>query len=292
MNFTHASDIILFSNYFGRILIMLQLYWSIAAVIDFLIVYNLNLVNSAWDFWIPLLMHIGILALLCGIHFVFIVLYSLVVDRNKEVRNIHNSHRAVLLYTLKLYFQLAQVKIRATGVDKVPDDGKFLFVGNHISSYDPMVALWTLRKKNLAFVSKKENLYIKFGGKYIHKAGCLGLDRENNREAVKTINEAAKRITDGVSAMGIYPEGWVNKTGEGLLTFRNGSFKIAKKAKVPIVIGVMNNTRSIDKNRFRRRTEVRFNIVDVIPYEAIADLKTSEISEMVYEKIYNALEKK
>lgn len=292
MNFTHASDIILFSNYFGRILIMLQLYWSIAAVIDFLIVYNLNLVNSAWDFWIPLLMHVGILALLCGIHFVFIVLYSLVVDRNKEVRNIHNSHRAVLLYTVKLYFQLAQVKIRATGVDKVPDDGKFLFVGNHISSYDPMVALWTLRKKNLAFVSKKENLYIKFGGKYIHKAGCLGLDRENNREAVKTINEAARRITDGVSAMGIYPEGWVNKTGEGLLTFRNGSFKIAKKAKVPIVIGVMNNTRSIDKNRFRRRTEVHFNIVDVIPYEAIADLKTSEISEMVYEKIYNALEKK
>lgn len=271
---------------------MLQLYWSIAAVIDFLIVYNLNLVNSAWDFWIPLLLHVGILALLCGIHFVFIVLYSLVVDRNKEVTNIHNSHRAVLLYTLKLYFQLAQVKIRVTGVDKVPDDGKFLFVGNHISSYDPMVALWTLRKKNLAFVSKKENLYIKFGGKYIHKAGCLGLDRENNREAVKTINEAAKRITDGVSAMGIYPEGWVNKTGEGLLTFRNGSFKIAKKAKVPIVIGVVNNTRSIDKNRFRRRTEVRFNIVDVIPYEEIADLKTSEISEMVHEKIYNALEKK
>lgn len=271
---------------------MLQLYWSIAAVFDFLIVYNLNLVNSVWDFWIPLLMHVGILAVMCALHFIFIVLYSLVVDRNKEVKNIRNSHRAVLLYTLKLYFQLAQVKIKVTGVEKVPDDGKFLFVGNHISSYDPMIALWTLRKKNLAFVSKKENLYIKFGGKYIHKAGCLGLDRENNREAVKTINEAARRITDGVSAMGIYPEGWVNKTGEGLLPFRNGSFKVAKKAKVPIVVGVINNTRSIDKNRFRRKTEIRFNIIEVIPYEKIADLKTSEISDMVYEKIYNALEKK
>ena len=271
---------------------MLQLYWSIAAVIDFLIVYKFNLVDSGWDFWIPILIHVGILALMCALHFVFIVLYSLVVNRDKEVTDIHNSHRAVLLYTLKLYFQLAQVKIHTTGIEKVPDDGKFLFVGNHLSSYDPMVALWTLRKKNLAFVSKKENLYIKFGGKYIHKAGCIGLDRDNNREAVKTINEAARRITDGVSAIGIYPEGWVNKTGEGLLPFRNGAFKIAKKAKVPIVIGVINNTRSIDKNRFRRRTEIRFNIIDVIPYEDIADLKTSEISEIVYDKIYNALEKK
>ena len=271
---------------------MLQLYWSIAAVIDFLIVYKFELMDSVWDFWIPILIHVGILALMCALHFIFIVLYSLVVNRDKEVKNIHNSHRAVLLYTLKLYFQLAQVKIRTTGIEKVPDDGKFLFVGNHLSSYDPMVALWTLRKKNLAFVSKKENLYIKFGGKYIHKAGCIGLDRDNNREAVKTINEAARRITDGVSAMGIYPEGWVNKTGEGLLPFRPGSFKIAKKAKVPIVVGVINNTRSIDKNRFRRRTEIRFNIVDVIPYEDIAELKTTEISDMVYNKIYNALEKK
>lgn len=271
---------------------MLQLYWSIAAIIDALIVCKFDLVNSAWDFWIPLLLHIGILALICGIHFLFIIVYSFVVDKNKEVTNIHNTHRLVLLYSLKLYFQLAQVTIRVTGAEKVPDDGKFLFVGNHISSYDPMVALWTLRKKNLAFVSKKENLDIKFGGKYIHKSGCIGLDRDNAREAVKTINEAARRITDGISAMGIYPEGWVNKTGEGLLPFRNGSFKIAKKAKVPIVVGVMNNTRSIDKNRFRRRTEIRFNIVDVIPYEKIADLKTNQISEIVYEKIYNALEKK
>lgn len=271
---------------------MLQLYWLIAAVVDFLIVYKFNLMGSGWDFWIPLLLHIGILALLCGIHFIFIILYSFVVNKDKEVKNIHNTHRLVLLYSLKLYFQLAQVRIRVTGIEKVPDDGKFLFVGNHISSYDPMIALWTLRKKNLAFVSKKENLDIRFGGKYIHKAGCIGIDRDNAREAVKTINEAARRITDGVSPMGIYPEGWVNKTGEGLLPFRNGSFKIAKKAKVPIVIGVMNNTRSIDKNRFRRRTEVRFNIVDVIPYEDIENLKTNQISEIVYEKIYNALEKK
>lgn len=270
---------------------MLEVYWSIAALIDFLLVYNFMPLDSAWT-WVAIIpIHIIILALLCGLHLLFLIVYSFTADR-KDVTNIHNSYRFLLLCSLRLYFQVAGVVIKATGVEKVPDDGKFLFVGNHISSYDPMVALWTLRKKNLAFVSKKENLDIKFGGKYIRKSGCIGLNRDNNREAAKAIDAAVKNITDGVCAMGIYPEGWVNKTGEGLLPFRNGSFKVAKKAKVPIVIGVINNTRSIDKNRFRRRTEIRFNIIDVIPYEKIADLKTSEISEMVYEKIYNALEKK
>ena len=270
---------------------MLQIYWLIAALIDFLIIYNLMPVSSVWTWVAVIPMHVLILAILCGLHLLFIIVFSFAIDED-DVTDIHNIYRTLLLCSLKLYFQLAGVKIKASGVEKVPDDGKFLFVGNHISSYDPMVALWTLRKKNLAFVSKKENLQIKFGGKYIRKSGCVGLDRDNNREAVKAINAAAKNITDGVCAMGIYPEGFVNKTGEGLLPFRNGSFKIAKKAKVPIVIGVVNNTRSIDKNRFRRRTEIRFNIIEVIPYEKIADLKTREISEMVYDKIYNALEKK
>ncbi len=270
---------------------MLQLYWSIAALIDLLIVYSFMPLSSVWTWVAVIPMHVVILAILSGLHLLFLIVFSYTADK-EDVTNIHNIYRVLLLYSLKLYFQLAGVKIKATGVEKVPDDGKFLFVGNHISSYDPMVALWTLRKKNLAFVSKKENLQIKFGGKYIRKSGCIGLDRDNNREAVKAINAAVKNITDGVCAMGIYPEGWVNKTGEGLLPFRNGSFKIAKKAKVPIVVAVVNNTREIDKNRFRRRTEIRFNIVDVIPYEDIANLKTSEISEMVYEKMYNALEKK
>lgn len=271
---------------------MLQLYWLISALIDVGIVLKFNLVDSVWDIIPAILLHVFILALMCGLHLLLVILYSFTADCKKEVTNIHNSYRWILLYSLKLYFQLAQVKIKATGLEKIPEDDKFLFVGNHISSYDPMVAMWTLRKKNLAFVSKKENLEIKFGGKYIYKSGCVGLDRDNNREAVKAINKAAQNITEGISSMGIYPEGWVNKTGEGLLPFRNGAFKIAKKAKVPIVVAVIANTREIDKNRFLRKTVISFRIVEVIPYEKIATMKTNEISDMVYDIMYNALERK
>ena len=119
-------------------------------------------------------------------------------------------------------------------------------------------------------------------GKYLAKSGCVGLDRENDREAVKAINKAADNIKNGVCAMGIYPEGYVNKNPGTLLPFRNGAFKIAKKAKVPIVVAVVRNTREANKNMFKRHSDVYLKIIKVIPYDDIANLKTNEIGDIVY----------
>lgn len=82
----------------------------------------------------------------------------------------------------------------------------------------------------------------------MHMCFCLPLDREDNRAAVKTINEAVELLDENVVSMGIYPEGQTNKTEEPLLPFRNGAFKIAQKAKVPIVVCVIENTEKILKN--------------------------------------------
>ncbi len=271
---------------------MLQFYCVLSAIADFCVIYFGNCINSIWDIWKPAILFVVFLAVLLATHLGLFVLWSLAVDKDKRVTDIHNSHRRFMLVSLHLFFQLVRVKVHVRGAEKIPDDGKFLFVGNHISSYDPLITLLTLRKKNLAFVSKKENLQVKFAGAYIHKAGCIGLDRENNREAVKAINAAAQNITEGVCAMGIYPEGWVNKTVEGLLPFRNGAFKIAQKAKVPMVIATIANTRKIEPNiKKLRRTDVYLEIVDVIPYENFAELKTNEIGNTVYDIMLNALNK-
>ncbi len=88
----------------------------------------------------------------------------------------------------------------------------------------------------------------------------------------------------------IHTEGTVNKSAKGLLPFRNGAFKIAKKAKVPIVVAVIANTRKINENLLNRRTHVYLKILDVIPYEEIAGLKTNEIGEKVSVIMLKALE--
>ena len=40
---------------------------------------------------------------------------------------------------------------------------------------------------------------------------------------------------------------------------------------------------------FRRHSNVYLKILDVIPYEKIADLKTNEIGEMVYKMMVNEI---
>ena len=61
----------------------------------------------------------------------------------------------------------------------------------------------------------------------------LTLDRENAREAIKSIREGADNIKEGYS-MAIFPEGTRSKDGK-LREFKKGSLKLATMAKAPIV---------------------------------------------------------
>ena len=269
---------------------MLWIYLLLSAAADAAITYFGSLISSPADIWKPILLFVALFIGFVLLHFIVFLLFILTADTKKELKTIHNPYRGFMIASLKLFFKLENVKVHLEGADKIPDDGKFLFLSNHISMYDPIIAITYLADKNIGFVSKKENIAIPFAGKYMLKSGCVGLDRENAREAVKAINQAADYITDGVCAMGIYPEGMVNKSAKGLLPFRNGAFKIAKKAKVPLVVSVISNTRQINENILRRRTHIYLKIVDVIPYGEIADMKTNEIGEKVREIMLSGLE--
>ena len=269
---------------------MFWIYLILSAAADTAIVLGCRLVNSPVDFWKPIIIFIGLFIGFILLHVLAFILFSLTASKTEKTKNIHNFHRWFMIKSLRLFFHLEKVKIHVEGKDKIPDDGQFLFVCNHISMYDPIITITELADKNIGFVSKKENIAVPFAGQYMLKSGCIALDRENTREAVKAINSAADNITNGVCAMGIYPEGMVNKSAKGLLPFRNGAFKIAKKAKVPIVVAVISNTRQINENLLKRRTHIYLKILDVIPYEEIAELKTNEIGEKVSTIMLNGLE--
>ena len=66
--------------------------------------------------------------------------------------------------------------------------------------------------------------------------GCLFLDRKDLKAGLKTILEAIGEIKKGNSLV-IYPEGTRNRNEDGfsLLEFKEGSMKIAEKAKCLIL---------------------------------------------------------
>ena len=159
---------------------------------------------------------------------------------------------------------LLRVRMNVTGREKIPRDTRFLLVCNHRTIFDPVLTMAELSEFTLAFISKKENFKIPIVNKLMHMCFCLPLDRNDNRAAVRTINEAVELLDDNVVSMGIYPEGATNKTEEPLMPFRNGAFKIAQKAKVPIVVCVIENTEKILKNFPWQPTTVNLKVLELL----------------------------
>lgn len=171
----------------------------------------------------------------------------------------------------------AGVRVHITGQEKLPD-GPFLFVSNHRSMFDPLTVMGWLDKYNISFVSKPSNLVLPVAGITARHAGFLAIDRENNREALKTILQAADYLKRGVCNIGIYPEGTRSKTRE-MLPFHAGSFKIAQKAGVPVAVACTHGTENVKKRLFLRPTPVYIDILAVIDAERVKAMGTNDLAE-------------
>ena len=137
------------------------------------------------------------------------------------------------------------------------------------------------RKTPTTIITKPENLRIPIAGTMIYRANFLPINREDPREAMRTVQAAAKLLENDVVSVGVYPEGTRNRTPEaGLLPFHNGVFKIAQKAKAPLVVATVQGAETIRKNLPWRHTDVTLHICEVIPTEELGG-STAALSERV-----------
>lgn len=221
---------------------------------------------------------LGIVAVLAAL-FILIAVISLFADRNKQYDKESKFFRFVLTYSTAIARVLIRIRLDVRGMDKVPE-GRFLLVSNHRSKFDPILTWLVFRKQHIAFISKFSNFKVPIYGRIIRKCCFMGIDRENPREALKTINQSVKLLQNDEVSVGVYPEGTRNYES-GLLPFHNAVFKIAVKAKVPIVILTVRNTEDIQHNFPLRRSRVRMDVCEVMPAEKVVNMKTSAIGEYV-----------
>ena len=225
-----------------------------------------------------LLLFVGAFLGLLLLHVLVLALASLFVDKKNPNPKFFPFYRKLIILSVGPMLQAGRVRVELVGAEKLPAGG-FLLVGNHRSDFDPITAMWALRKRGLTFVTKKENVDIPVGGRIIVGSGCLSLDRSDDKQGLMVIRQAVRRIRAG-DAIGIYPEGTRSKTGE-LLPFRVGCFKAAQWAKCPLVVLKVENSELVEKNFLRRKTTVRLTVKAVLPYDEIADMDTAEIGERV-----------
>ena len=231
-----------------------------------------------------LLLFVGALVGLLLLHVLVLVIASLFVNKKDPDPKHFSFYRKLLVASIAPLLEIGRVRVELIGEDKLPEGG-FLLVGNHRSDFDPITAMYALRKRGLTFVTKKENVDIPVGGALIVGSGCLSLDRSDDKQGLLVIRQVVRRIRAG-EAIGIYPEGTRSKTGE-LLPFRVGCFKAAQWAKCPLAVLKVEDSELVGKNFLRRRTTVRLTVKAVLPYDEIAELDTTEIGERVREILEN-----
>ena len=214
---------------------------------------------------------------------------SLCIDVHKPVKRVHHGFRRVLVETVELILILGRVKIRAAGLEQVDRTKPFLLTANHRSNFDPFIALKLFKGTDIVYICKPSIFQIPIAGGFAHMSGFLSLNREDNREGLKTILRAVDILKNEQTAVAVYPEGTRNKTEPGLLPFRAGAFAMARRAHVPVVVAFTKHTEDIAHRFFLHRTVVDFTVADVLPADQIAQMQTHEISDAVRERMESCM---
>ena len=162
-----------------------------------------------------------------------------------EARN--KSSLAIVKWGLKVIGFISGVKLEVNGLDNIPDDQAVLFVGNHISFFD-IIVTYPLMKRPTGYIAKKEIRKVPFLSWWMYFVNCIFLDRKNPRQGLKSVLEASEKIKNGTSIF-LFPEGTRSKDGK-LAEFKDGGFKIATKAKAPIIPIGIQGTSDILENHF------------------------------------------
>ena len=235
-------------------------------------------------------------AVFCGFYLVFLLLaflilwlFSVAVDMDKPQEEDSKLYRSVMYLYIEALITLVGLKMEVAGLEKTPKDGRFLLVCNHQNESDPGILLHYFKKSQLAFVSKKENRTMIVVGPFMHKILCQLVNRENDREALKTILKCIQLIREDKASIGAFPEGGI-LIKDKLSHFRSGIFKIAQKTGVPIVVCTLKGTSDLFINmRKLKRTHVRLHLVDVIPAEEVKGANTVELGERIYQMMLEDL---
>ena len=219
----------------------------------------------------------------------FLVVACLVVDLEKEQQSDSKFYRTMVHLYIDLVVTLGRVELRTEGLEKIPADGRFMLVCNHICDVDSAVILKCFPKSQLAFIGKKETKDMPFVGPCMHKMMCQFINRENDREALKTILRCIQLLKDDQVSIAVFPEGYVSMDGR-VRHFRSGVFKIAQKAGVPIVVCTVRNTKHVLQDVLHlRKTWAQLHLVDVIDAETAKATPTVEMAEKVYEMMISDL---
>ncbi len=144
----------------------------------------------------------------------------------------HGPGEAILKWWSRGLLEVAEIRVRAEGVEAVAGDWPRVYCCNHASFVD-IWAIFTTLPGALRFVAKRELFRIPVFGTGLRVTGQIPIDRAKRRQAFSAYERAAAAIRGGKSAV-VFAEGTRSRDGS-LQPFKKGPFVLAIAAQVPVV---------------------------------------------------------
>ena len=255
----------------------------VAAVISVLICGCTGAFAELRWLWVLPVSWLGIVLGVILAVFLMVLIMCRLVDLEKEEEEDNAFYRFILYLIADAAHTVLQVRVHAEGLEKVPAEGRVLLVCNHLDNVDPVIIMHQVKKmQKLAFIAKREVATMFVVGKFMHKLLCQRINRENDREALKTILKCIDILKKDKASIAVFPEGGI-RGGNVLHPFRHGVFKIALRTKVPVVVCTLWGTQDIVHNGLRLKpTDVDFHVLGVVQPEEYAGMTAVDLGQRVH----------
>lgn len=252
-------------------------------LIFFIIMISFIVLMSLWmsGWWILLWIAIGIIAayLVTAILIVLLIYITYPLSISSKFKNAF--YRSAANAALSL---TCNVHVKVINKEKIPKDGPLVIYANHKSYADPLILIQAISRPS-GFTPKSTLFRLPVIRRILESLGCMPVYRDDTRKTAIALVEAIKRVEDG-HVMFVFPEGGrKNREQDKVIQTRAGAFKLAYKSKATILPMTINGNSLIAKRAPFLPTRVKVVVHDPIDYETYKDLNTSEIADIVQQKI-------
>lgn len=192
-----------------------------------------------------------------------------------------------IAHIMKLAVGASNVTLEVTGTEHIPREGGFMLYGNHQGMFD-VVAIAVSSPRPLGCVYKKEIHSVPLLKQVYACTNSFAMDREDARQSLTVIQKVTQEVKNGRAYL-IFPEGTRSKQRNIMGSFHAGSFRCAIKAKCPVVpFALVDSFRVLDE-KGSAPLRVQLHYLPPIPYEEYQGMKTTELAQLVKDRIQQAI---
>ena len=180
------------------------------------------------------------------------------------------------------------ITIEVENPENIPEQDGCVYISNHQGYADIIALIVALDGRQLGFIAKDSLEKVPYLGKWIKLIRGLFIKRGDNREALKSMREGIELVKNGYN-LAIFPEG-TRSRGPKMGKFKAGSFKLATKAKAPIVpVSISGSYKCFEEKGYHQPATIKVMFHPPIETKDLSRQDIMDIEKEIPSTIQNGL---